>query len=142
MTRKQMTIGKRITSGFLVVLALLVAVGVMSFVGVSTIVGDATEVIRGNQLDGILAQKEVDHLNWAGKVNALLTDAAVTRLTVETDDHKCGFGKWLYGEERKEAETLVPSLGPLLKEIEVPHRQLHESALEIAEHFHQAVGDS
>jgi len=138
MNWKKMTIGKRIAAGFFIVLALLTAVGLISFFGVGTIVGDATEVIHGNQLDGNLAQKEVDHLNWAGKVNALLTDDKITQLAVETDDHKCAFGKWLYGEGRKEAEALVPSLAPLFKAIEEPHRRLHESAVEIGEHFHQA----
>ena len=31
----------------------------------------------------------------------------ITTLNVETDDHKCGFGKRLYGEGSKEAEILV-----------------------------------
>jgi methyl-accepting chemotaxis protein len=138
MNWKKMTIGKRIAFGFGVVLALLTVVGLLSFLGVGTIVGDAEEVISGNQLDGNLAQKEVDHLNWVGKVNALLTDANVTTLQVQTDDHKCGFGKWLYGEGRKHAETMVPSLSPMLKAIEEPHRHLHESAIEIGRHFRQA----
>ena len=80
----------------------------------------------------------MDHLNWANKVNALLTDKNVTELAVETDAHKCGFGKWLYGEERKQAEALVPSLAPLFKKIEEPHRKLHESAIEIGKVFIQA----
>ena len=53
----------------------------------------------------------------------------MTSLNVETDDHKCGFGQWLYGDGRKQAEALVPSLAPLLKKIEEPHRLLHESAI-------------
>jgi len=138
MSWKKMTIGKRITFGFGLVLVLLATSGVLSFTGVRGIVGNAGQVIDGNKLDCLLAQKEVDHLNWANQVNALLTDDQVTELKVETDDHKCGFGTWLYGQGRKEAEALVPSLAPLLKEIEEPHRQLHESAVAIGEHFHQA----
>jgi methyl-accepting chemotaxis protein len=132
-----MTIGQKIGVGFGVVLILLTAVGLLSFTGVGAIVENAEEVIHGNQLDGELAQKEVDHLNWANQVNALLTDDTVTALDVETDHHKCGFGKWLYGEGREEAEALVPSLAPLLKEIEAPHQKLHESAIHIAEAFRQ-----
>jgi len=135
---KKLTIGKRISLGFGVVLSLLIVVGLLSFFGVGTIVRDAEEVISGNQLDGHLAQKEVDHLNWAGRVNALLTDASVTKLDVQTDDHKCSFGKWLYGEGRKQAEALVPSLAPLIKAIEKPHAALHASAIEIDSVFQQA----
>ena len=41
-------------------------------------------------------------------------------------------------EERNAAEVLVPSLTPLLKKIEAPHRHLHESALAINQQFKQA----
>jgi methyl-accepting chemotaxis protein len=138
MNWKNMGFGKKIAVGFGTVLSLLLVVVLMSIAGVGSIVENAGEVIDGNKLDGNLAQKEVDHLNWANKVNALLTDETVTRLEVETDDHKCAFGKWLYGEQRGHAETLVPDLAPLLKEIEKPHRELHESAVAIGENFRYA----
>jgi methyl-accepting chemotaxis protein len=105
---------------------------------VSGIVNNASQVIEGNKLDANLAQKEVDHLNWVNKVNALLTDDNVTKLDVQTDDRKCSFGKWLYGDGRKRAEELVPSLAPLLKEIEEPHRKLHHSAIGIGSNFVKA----
>lgn len=133
MKRRSMTIGHRIALGFGIVLLLLTLTGALSYVGVGGIVVNAKEVIDGNKLDGELAQKEVDHLNWCKKVNALLTDERVNELTVETDDHKCGFGKWLYGEGRAQAEILVPTLAPILKEIEAPHHALHESAIKIGQ---------
>ncbi len=138
MDRKKMTIGQKIFMGFGVTLVLMAVLGVMSYTGVSGIVYDASQVIEGNRLDGNLAQKEVDHLNWVNNVNALLTDKNVTKLDVQTDDHKCGFGEWLYGEGRKRAEEMVPSLEPLLKEIEEPHRKLHHSAIGIGNNFVQA----
>ncbi|MDA8137740.1 MAG: methyl-accepting chemotaxis protein [Desulfobacteraceae bacterium] len=137
---KDLKLSKKFTVGFGSVLILLAVVAGWSYFGIDRIVHNAGEVIRGNELNGLLAQKEVDHLNWAGKVNALLTDAKVTTLDVETDDHKCGFGQWLYGDERRQAEALVPSLAPLLKEIEAPHRHLHESAIAIGRTFKQADG--
>lgn len=132
---KNLTIGKQIAGGFAVVLILLMVVGGISLLGFNSIVGNAREVIDGNKLDGILAQKEVDHLNWVNQVNRLLTDDGVNTLAVETDDHECGFGKWLYGDGRKEAQNLVPALGRLLEEIESPHLALHESALEIGKNY-------
>jgi len=138
MNWKNLTIGKQIAVGFGVVILLLIVLGGLSFIGVGGIVDNAGEVIDGNKLDGNLAQKEVDHLNWVNKVNALLTDKKITKLTVETDDHKCGFGKWLYGEGRKQAEALVPSLAPLFKSIETPHKQLHDSAIAIGNVFSHA----
>ena len=72
---------------------------------------------RGN-LEALVKQKEIDHLVWISKVNELLTDDHVTKLNVQTDDHQCSFGKWLYGEGRKKAEHILPELTPLLKSIE------------------------
>ncbi len=133
-----LTIGKKIAFTLAVVLALLMVVGALTNIGVGNIVGNAESVISGNQLDAMLAQKEVDHLNWVNKVNQLLTDESVTSLAVQTDDHQCGMGKWLYGEGRKEAERQVPSLAPLLKALEEPHYQLHLSAIAIAKDFQPA----
>ncbi|MBU0969695.1 MAG: CZB domain-containing protein [Proteobacteria bacterium] len=138
MNWKNLTIGKKISLGFGIVIVLLVVLGALSFSGVGSIVKNASEVIDGKALDGELAQKEVDHLNWVGAVNKLLTDETVTQLDVETDHTQCGFGKWLYGDGRHQAEVLVPSLATRFKEIEEPHRQLHESALAIGKTFKQA----
>ncbi len=138
MTWKNLTIGKKITAGFLMILSLLVFLSIMSYLGVGNIVKNAKEVIAGNKLDGILAQREVDHLNWVAKVSALLNDDSATELKVETDHTKCGFGLWLYGDGRKEAERLAPSIAPLLQSIEQPHKDLHDSAVAIQGVFVQA----
>ncbi len=138
MSWNNLTIGKKVALGFGLILALLSTVGLLSFSGVKGIVRNAAQVIDGNKLDGMLAQKEVDHLKWVNNVNALLTDDSVTELNVQTDHNQCAFGKWLYGKERQSAEKLVPSLAPLLKSIEAPHHRLHESAIDIKKHFTQA----
>lgn len=133
-----MTLRTKIAIAFGTVLTLLATIGGLSLTGVTGTVRNARQVIAGNGLDGQLAQREVDHLNWANQVNCLLTSAQGTELRVETDEHKCELGKWLYGEQRKQAEGLVPKLIPLLKEIEGPHRRLHESASIIGKTFRQA----
>jgi len=135
---KNLTIGKKIALGFGVVLMLLLFIGLRSNLGIGNIVDNASQVIEGNKLDSELAQREVDHLVWAGQVNNLLNDEEVTTLTVQTDYHKCGFGKWFYGDGRKQAEHLVPSLAPIIKKIEEPHKKLHESAIAIQEVFSPA----
>jgi methyl-accepting chemotaxis protein len=117
--------------GFGVILILLCLLGGWAIYGLGHVVEDAEEVISGNRLRGEFVQKIVDHLRWAGQVNSLLTDSQVHTLDVQTDPHKCGFGEWYYGPARKEAEALVPQIAPLMREIEAPHKVLHESALEI-----------
>ena len=128
---KNLSIGKKIKIGFGITLFLLAVVVMSSFTGVGRILIDAQDVITSNILEKHLAQREVDHLNWAKKVSAYIIDENVTSLGVELDDHKCGFGKWLYGEERKKSETVFPKIASLLKEVEEPHRLLHQSAVDI-----------
>lgn len=132
----KLSVNHKITAGFACVLVLFVATGMVTFLGVNRIIDDAGEVIVGNQLDGILAQREVDHLNWVNKVNALFIDDRITTLQAETDDHKCGLGLWLYGEGRKRTEQQFPALAPLLQRMEQPHRALHQTAVAIKEQFH------
>ena len=138
MQLKNLTVGQRIRIGFGIVVLFLIVSGVLSFRGVGTIVDNAGEVIQGNMLDAVLAQKEVDHLNWANKVNALLTDDDVREIDVQLDHRNCACGKWLYGEGRAHAETLAPALKPLFKELEEPHKRLHDSAAEIIKQYHYA----
>ncbi len=133
-----LSIGKRLEAGFGIVLVLVCVLAGWSIYGVGGIVKDAAEVIDGNKLRAEMIQKEVDHLNWAGKVNALLTDDTVTKLDVQTDPKQCAFGKWFYSDARKEAEALVPELKEIFAQIEEPHRKLHESAIDIDCVFHQA----
>jgi methyl-accepting chemotaxis protein len=118
MNWKNLKLRGKLAVGFGAVLLLLVIVGAWSIMGIGGIVGNAGEVIEGNKLRAEIVQKEVDHLNWANKLNAFLTDKNTTTLNIQTDPTKCSFGKWFYGDERKKAEELVPRLKPLLAEIE------------------------
>ncbi|MFH1076159.1 MAG: methyl-accepting chemotaxis protein [Pseudomonadota bacterium] len=138
MSWSEMTVGKKIGIGFAAVLGLLIILGVLTYTGVGQLVLDATNVIDGNKLDATLAQKEIDHINWANKVNEFLTNEKVAELDVHTDATKCAFGEWLYGAERKEAEKNIPSLATLLNDIEEPHKKLHESAISIEKVFERA----
>jgi methyl-accepting chemotaxis protein len=138
MTWKNISLTGKFAFGFGVILLLLTVIAGWAILGVTHIVSNAEEVIEGNALRAEMIQREVDHLNWAANVNALLTDDHVTELTVETDPHKCTFGKWYYGEGRKKAEEMVPALEGVLTRIEDPHRKLHESAIAIDKSFRQA----
>ena len=124
----RMTIGKKIGSGFGVVLVLLIAVASLTYTGVGHIVDHADELITGKKIDGMISAKEADHLEWIINLTDLFVHNNVEKLKVQTDHRKCGLGKWLYGEERKEAERVFPQIAPLLKDIEKPHAELHASA--------------
>lgn len=141
MSWKDLRLAYKFVIGFGSVLLLLVLLGGWSIMGIGTIVHDSEQVIEGNRLRGDFVQKIVDHLNWANQVNTLLTDKNVNTLEVQTDPHKCGFGKWYYSDARKQAEELVPEIRPLLAQIEEPHNALHLSAVEIGEKYENVDPD-
>ncbi|MBI4644852.1 MAG: methyl-accepting chemotaxis protein, partial [Deltaproteobacteria bacterium] len=97
MSRSAMTVGKKLTAGFGIVFLGLLIVWGLGFTGVSGLVKDADQVIKGNRLDNMLAQREVDHLNWANKLSTLIIEGETSALELQLDDHKCSFGRWLYG---------------------------------------------
>jgi methyl-accepting chemotaxis protein len=137
MSRK-VTVGKRIALGFALLMGLFAVAAVFSFAGAGSMASGTQDAIGKNELIQGLTERELDHLNWANKVNALLTDDNVTELAVETDDHKCKFGQWLFGDERRAAEEALPEIATSLKEIESYHADLHASAIDIGKHFKQA----
>jgi len=136
--RNNWTVGRRVGAGFAVVVLVLAGVAVWSVLGLSRVSGTLGTAIACNELQNEITQREVDHLKWAKAVSDLLTDDSVTSLTVQTDPAQCAFGKWYYGEGRKQAEALVPEIREALAAIEAPHRRLHESAVEIGKVFQQA----
>lgn len=125
---KNLSIIKKIGFAPGVVILFLVILGAEVFLGITNILKDSQEVIYGNKLDGSIAQMEVDHLNWANRVNKLLQGVDPEELKIETDHQKCAFGRWLGSKDRQTAERVVPDLKPLLKKIEATHQQVHVSA--------------
>ena len=123
-----------------IILLLLVAT-FWSINGIQGIIMNAEEVIAGNKLKSEITQKEVDHLNWAKEVNEYLNNQQISTLNVETNAHNCAFGKWYYGQKRKNAEELVPEIVAMLAAIEEPHTHLHQSVVAIkSKHTHVEPG--
>ncbi|MCB2181706.1 MAG: CZB domain-containing protein [Desulfobulbaceae bacterium] len=138
---KDLKIGTKVTANAAIVIILLVIIAIWAISGLGKVVQDGLEVSHGNSLRSELLQREVDHLNWARAVSAFLTDEDSGELAVEIDHTKCGFGKWYYGDGRKEAENLLPQLREPLAAIEEPHKKLHATAIKIKEIFKHADPD-
>ncbi len=135
--KKAWTIGKRMGLGFGLVLTALIALSVVAVYGLRTMSGNVEETIDRNQVLDQINKAEIAHLNWAGEVSSLLNDDHITKLDVQLDPHKCGFGKWYYGEGRKKAEKNIPGIAKDLADMEKWHNQLHESGREIRDVFRQ-----
>ncbi|TSA06103.1 MAG: hypothetical protein D4R73_11820 [Deltaproteobacteria bacterium] len=127
----KLSMGKKIGGGFLIVLVLLTVVGVIGFFGSRHLLNQAIKLDKFHEHEAELIQMEVDHLNWANKVAAQLADLDCKKIEVEVDEHKCNFGKWFYGEGRKEIEGHFPTLAPILSAMEKPHQDLHHTVEEI-----------
>ena len=124
--------------GFSVVLLLMLIITGVAYYGLGELVSRADTSGEVKQIRAALIQREVDHLNWANKVSALINDDTVRELNVQTDPQKCAFGKWYYSEERKKAEEQLPGIKEVLAGLEEPHSKLHASAVEIGKSFCQA----
>lgn len=132
---KDLRLFQKYTIVFGVLIILVAAVSVWSIAGIGGIIFQAEEVIDGNKLRTEITEKEVDHLNWASKVNRFVNDEKVNTLEVETDHRECAFGRWYYSDARRKAEKLIPEIVPLLNSIEEPHKALHKAAVEIKQAY-------
>ncbi|MBU4317656.1 MAG: CZB domain-containing protein [Proteobacteria bacterium] len=135
MSWKNLSIGRQIVIGFVVILCLLIAIGAVSYVGINSLKTNAATVIDGNRLDAVLAQFEVDHLNWANRINAFLSNAEADAKESEADDSVCRMGQWLNSPERKKYDSRIPELSPLFTALVAPHDDFHNSLVEIKKVF-------
>lgn len=123
----------KIASGFGLILLFLVVVAAIAYFAIDSLVVDAKEVSGGNALKAEIVQRELDHVAWANGLTSVFTDQNQNSVSVQKDHTKCAFGKWFYGEGRKEVETQLPALSSTLAALEKPHEQLHSSAKTIDE---------
>ncbi len=79
-------------------------------------------------IDALLAERWIDHLNWANNLgNYLLTSK---RFTGTLDSRQCAFGQWYYSFHTEDQK-----LTELLKKWEKPHNDLHYSAQKIIDAY-------
>jgi methyl-accepting chemotaxis protein len=111
-------------------LALITAVSWQRFASVTSEVDQAKYLTH---LHENMLNREIDHLKFVNQAGSFFSDQAVVKIEVQTDDHQCALGKWLYGDERKIAEQKYSDLAPLFRKIEEPHAHLHKSIVEMNE---------
>ncbi len=137
-TMKNLSLGQKMALGFGIVLVLLVLVGGISYFGITRLGNNIKYTIKMNNLYSSLMKNELAQWDWLNQVDELLTNDNVTELHVQTDDRQSYFGKWLYGNDRKEAEKEIPELIPIFKEIEGYQHTVYTSAKEIKKYFEPA----
>lgn len=135
---KNLSLTGKFSIGFGSVVVVLIVIAVWAIMVISNILHDSSMVIKGNQLRANLNEKYVQHLIWADALNSLIFDKRITEIDIQTDPHKCAFGEWYYGNGKTEALELVPELQQLFDAMEQPHKELHESAVEIIDVYNPA----
>ncbi|MBF0256055.1 MAG: CZB domain-containing protein, partial [Gammaproteobacteria bacterium] len=130
-----MKLKTKITAGFAVVLLLLVLTAGEGLLSLSGALDKSEQVVATDNLVAELINRELDHFKWNTKLLTFVFDEHVHELDVGLDPKQCGFGKWYYGEGRRQAETLYPELSGYLKAVEEPHTHLHESAIKIKQTY-------
>jgi len=127
-----MTIRKKIALGFFVTIALLTIISIVAVSGNFNILNRSNDLIYGFKLRTAILQREIDHLKWSETLSSYVHDKNSTTLEIQTDPHKCAFGKWYDSEKRKEAADIFPGIEKSLVDIEQYHSDLHKSVIAIA----------
>ncbi len=133
MNWKNLKLGGKLSIAFGAITIILFVVGTWSIINISGIVNNAEIMIKGNELRANLEARYVQHLKWSAELTHYINDFETKELKIETDHTKCDFGKWYYGDGKKNAEKLAPALKPLFEEFEQPHKELHASAIKVKE---------
>ncbi len=131
MAWRDIRISRKLYLGYAAILVVLITISVFSISSFKTVreKSDAAQIEWGRK--GFAVEKIVDHLKWAANVSAIFADQSASTLTVQTDDHKCKFGEWLFSEETDKLAASDRELAQLLQSVKSTHLELHESAKEI-----------
>ena len=137
-----MSIGLKMGGVTTVMLFLLVIVGWQGFRGLMIESSEADKFGHFMEINAALAQREVDHLQWAAGVSSFLLDQSKTKLEIETNEHNCKLGRWL-GDQQSMAdvEKSVPALKAMLDAMKDDHARLHQSASAMQKVLSDAKGD-
>ncbi len=128
---KNLPVYLKLGLGFGIILLLLLIIGGISYLNSKSTLAHNQDVESINAIEKEMIKKEVDHLKFMEKATQFFLVPSVTTMQVETDDHKCGLGKWLFGEGRRTAAEKIPELVESLKRVERSHAQLHGSIIQI-----------
>ncbi|RLA01657.1 MAG: chemotaxis protein [Gammaproteobacteria bacterium] len=109
----------------------MIATSSFGILGLSQLLSGNRDVVQSDNLRTDLVKREAEHLGWAAKLSDYIFDEHVHQLTIQLNPRQCTFGKWYYGDGRKNAELRFPEIKQPLADIEAAHLSLHESAQHI-----------
>jgi methyl-accepting chemotaxis protein len=128
---KNLSLAGKLTAGFGFILLLLVAVSTICIKSSNTTLHNIDKVMFAEDLKTHMLELERDHLAFLIKAQKFFAEPSLEKMSVESNDHQCRLGHWLYGNERQRVEETLPELVSILKNLENPHAALHRSIQEI-----------
>jgi len=139
---RDLSIGSKMGAIAAFVLVLLILVGWQGLRGLVNQSEDAKVLDHLKEIDSVLLQREIDHLQWAEGVSSFLLDSTKTSLEVETDENNCKLGRWLADRQSMaDVEKNVPKMMAMLEAMKADHARLHHSAAEIVQVLKDNKGD-
>jgi len=128
---KDLRIRIKLFLGFGVLMALALIIGSIALKESNHYANVTHKEIDNLNLTKFSLEKEIDHLKWTNQIYNLFLNNE-EKLTVQTDPTKCEFGKWFYAYAKSDNFNKLPNeIKSTLANMEIPHRHLHESVVEI-----------
>ena len=126
----KLNIKQKILGGFGIVLILMVIMGGLSFYLIGQIEDLNLKAENSTAQKVTILEREIDHLEWVNSLaNVILQQKDFSG---ELDPTQCAFGEEYYQLlESEEFKKLPPEVQETLKDIEEPHKRLHQSAQKI-----------
>lgn len=128
---KNLSINFKLGTGFGLILLFLTIIGGFSWYGFNTFSDDMVREKNHLAVMEEMNAREIDHLEWRASISKLFIDETLNHLNTQHDHTKCGLGKWLDGDGRKQAEQDIPEIAIMLANMEEPHRRLHATVAEM-----------
>ncbi len=124
---KSLKLSTKLYLGFGVVLALLATMSLIAFFQLGGIRQDSRTAVEYAEHQAFMLEKEIDHYKWDQELQRLFLDK-LNAVDIETDHTRCELGSFIYGEAGRELMRRDPTAARIIRQMETPHKELHDSA--------------
>lgn len=135
MSWRDLRIGVKLGIGFGAVLILFAVSTMLNFSNLKGVKKQVQALGNAEEQKAFMVEKEVDHYKWITALSQIFLDENARTVDVQMDDHKCGLGKWMYGDDAAELARKSPEFASIIEKIKEPHHALHASAEKIKNVF-------
>lgn len=128
MSFSKLSIGKKLALSFIVLILVMLVTNTLNITSISTIRSQWEKTQVTEQMQMIVAEREMDHLRWVMELQEYLISGATQAMELELDPTKCNLGRWLASEDFDNLIAEYPEFTSELEKIHKPHQELHASA--------------